>query len=293
MTPVHPGNPAATSRDVQVSAREKAERLRAWLRDAGSVLVGYSGGVDSSYLAVVARETLGSDRVLCVVGRSASYPEAQWETARRVARDFALPFLEVDTHEMDDPRYAANPTNRCYFCKNELWHVLSPIARARGIAVVVDGTNADDLGDYRPGAIAAKEQGVRSPLADAGLTKADIRELSRARGLPTWSQPSSPCLSSRIPYHTAVTSDRLRQVERAEQALRDLGVEGDFRVRHHGDLARVELSRADLDRFMEPEDAERLRAALVATGYVRVAVDVRGFRSGSLNVLEGVVAARA
>ena len=286
-------NTAPEPIDVSPATLEKAARLQAWLRDAGSVLVGFSGGVDSAYLAAAAVDALGADRVLAVVGRSASYPEAQWETARRVARDFALPLLEVDTHEVDDPQYAANPVNRCYFCKTELWHVLTPIARERGIAVVVDGTNADDLGDYRPGAAAAKEQGVRSPLAEVGLTKLEIRELSRARGLPTWSQPSSPCLSSRIPYHTAVTAERLRQVERAEQALRELGVAGDFRVRHHGDLARVELSRGDLDRFMEPTAAERLRAALVRAGYARVGLDLRGFRSGSLNVLEGVVAAGA
>ncbi|MBC7894870.1 MAG: ATP-dependent sacrificial sulfur transferase LarE [Cytophagaceae bacterium] len=273
--------------------RDKAARLHDWLRDAGSVLVGFSGGVDSAFLAAAAVETLGTARVLAVVGRSASYPNAQWETARRVAREFAFPLLEVDTHEVDDPQYAANPVNRCYFCKSELWHVLTPIARERGLAVVVDGTNADDLADYRPGTAAAKEQGVRSPLAEVGLTKADIRELSRERGLPTWSQPSSPCLSSRIPYHTAVTTERLRQVERAEQALRDLGVLGDFRVRHHGDLARVELSPGDLDRFMEVGAADTLRGALVGAGYARVAIDVRGFRSGSLNVLEGVVAAGA
>jgi uncharacterized protein len=293
MTGVHSVTDPVLSADVAAATREKASRLQAWLRDAGSVLVGFSGGVDSAFLAAAAIEALGPDRVLCVVGRSASYPEAQWETARRVAREFALPLLEVDTHEVDDPQYAANPVNRCYFCKTELWHVLTPIARERGIAVVIDGTNADDLRDYRPGAAAAKEQGVRSPLAEVGLTKAEIRELSRARGLPTWSQPSSPCLSSRIPYHTAVTTERLRQVERAEQALRDLGVQGDFRVRHHGELARVELSRADLERFIDASRAESMRVALVAAGYERVAIDLRGFRSGSLNVLEGVVAAGA
>jgi uncharacterized protein len=155
---------------------------------------------------------------------------------------------------------------------------------------VVDGTNADDLGDYRPGARAAHEHGVLSPLAELGFTKAEIRRLSHARGIPTWQQPSSPCLSSRIPYGTPVTAPRLREVERAEAALRSLGVEGDLRVRHHGELARVELSRAELPRWLEPAHSGALRAAVIGAGFARVAVDLRGFRSGSLNVLEGVAA---
>jgi uncharacterized protein len=290
MASVHP---ATDTNPGLEPALEKEARLMAWLREAGSVLIGLSGGVDSAYLACTAVEALGTAQVLCVVGRSASYPEAQWDTARRVARDFALPLHEVATQEMADPRYAANPVNRCYFCKTELWSVLVPIARERGLAVVLDGTNADDLADYRPGAAAAREHAVRSPLADLGFTKAEIRALSQRRGLPTWAQPSSPCLSSRIPYHTPVTPQRLRQVERAEAALRDLGVEGDFRVRHHGDLARVELSRGEIERFLAPPLAARLRDALVEAGYARVAIDLRGFRSGSLNVLEGIVPAHA
>jgi uncharacterized protein len=193
----------------------------------------------------------------------------------------------VDTREQDDPRYAANPTDRCYFCKAELWARLVPLARERGMTIV-DGTNADDLADHRPGARAAAEHGVRSPLADAGLTKADIRARSAARGLPTASQPSSPCLASRLPYGTAVTPERLRAVERAEAALRALGVRGDLRVRYHGDLARVELAAAELDAWLAPPRLAGLRAAVRAAGFARVAVDLRGFRSGSLNVLAGV-----
>src|SRR5919112_6611028 len=215
-------------------AEEKERALIAWLRERGSVLLGFSGGVDSAYLGCVAVNALGPERVLAVIGRSASYPAEQWERAREVARRFDVPVLEVSTDEVNDPRYAANPSNRCYFCKTELWDTLAPIARERALAVVVDGTNADDLGDHRPGARAAAEHGVESPLAILGFTKAEIRALSRRRGLPTWSQPSAPCLASRLPYGTAVTPTRLAQVEAAEAAIRALGVSGDLRVRHHG-----------------------------------------------------------
>jgi uncharacterized protein len=276
---------ASGAAGIDSLARDKESHLREWLARAGSVLVGYSGGVDSAYLARVALDTLGGPRVLAVIGRSPSYPDAQWAQARRVAALCGIPLLEVDTHELQDPRYAANPDNRCYFCKSELWHVLAPIAAARGLAVVVDGTNADDLGEHRPGAQAARERGVRSPLAECGLTKAEIRVRSRELGLPTWAQPASPCLSSRIPYHTAVTPERLRQVEHAEAALRALGVAGDLRVRYHDDLARVELAADAVGEWLEPANAARLRDAVSGAGFRRVAVDLRGFRSGSLNVL--------
>lgn len=269
-------------------AREAA--LLDWFHQAGSVLVGFSGGVDSAYLATVAVEALGADHVLAVIGRSASYPLSQWEAARRVADAFGIPVLEVDTDELNDPRYAANPVNRCYFCKTELWSVLTPIARSRGLAVVVDGANADDQGDYRPGARAAREHGVRSPLAELGFAKEEIRRLSARRGLPTATQPASPCLSSRIPYHTAVTTPRLRRVELAESALRTLGVEGDLRVRYHDDLARVEMTGAQVEYWLDDARIATFVAAVRSAGFARVAVDLRGFRSGSLNVLEGVVA---
>src|SRR5215212_5270230 len=270
--------------------REAEARLGAWFREQGSALIGFSGGVDSAYLACVAVDALGAERVLAVIGRSASYPAEQWERAREVALSFDIPVLEVNTDEVNDPRYAANPSNRCYFCKTELWDTLAPVARERGLHVVVDGTNADDLSDHRPGARAAAEHSVRSPLAELGFTKAAIRRLSRARGVPTWSQPASPCLSSRIPYGTAVTIDRLRQVERAERALRDAGVSGDLRVRYHGDLARVEIAADALDEWLAPSARDALRNAVLSAGFARVALDVCGFRSGSLNVLGGVVA---
>lgn len=273
---------------LAAGARRKEEALASWLRERSPVLLGFSGGVDSAYLGCIAVQTLGPQHVLAVIGRSASYPAVQWATAREVAERVGLPILEMDTHEMDDPRYAANPTNRCYFCKSELWTLLGRVAEERGFAIIVDGANADDRTDWRPGAKAATEHSVRSPLAEVGLTKAEIRYLSRAHGLPTWSKPSSPCLSSRLPYGTPVTPTRLRQVERAEEALRALGVVGDLRVRHHGDLARVELDRRELDEWLEPSRLAALREAVAAAGFQRVAVDLRGFRSGSLNVLGGV-----
>jgi pyridinium-3,5-biscarboxylic acid mononucleotide sulfurtransferase len=281
--------PTGSQPPASDAALRKEQRLVAWLERAGSVLVGFSGGVDSAYLACVATATLGPGRTLAVIGRSASYPAEQWAAARRVADDFGIMVLEVVTEEMQDPRYAANPSNRCYFCKSELWSRLLPVARERGFSVVVDGTNADDLGDHRPGMQAARESEVASPLAEVGLTKQEIRELSRARGLPTWSQPSSPCLSSRLPYGTAVTIERLAQVERAEGALRALGVTGDLRVRHHQDMARVELHPAELERWLEPARFAQLSDAVrFEGGFDRVSVDLRGFRSGSLNILTGV-----
>lgn len=290
-------DPAAGLLDVAPSiapdvAANKERRLGAWLLARGSVVIGFSGGVDSAYLACVALDTLGPDRLLAVIGRSPSYPAEQWETARKVADLFGIPVREVDTDELSDPNYAANPSNRCFFCKSELWSRVVPLAREAGFAAVLDGTNADDLGDHRPGAAAGAERGVLSPLAIIGLTKAEIRERSRARGIPTWEQPSSPCLASRLPYGTAVTPERLAQIERAERAVRALGVRGDMRVRHHGDLARVELPAVDLEHWLAPDAARRLRDAIRdAAGFARVAVDLRGYRTGSLNVLAGVTAA--
>ncbi len=264
-------------------ATHEEARLRDWLREQRRIAIGYSGGVDSAYLAAVAVDELGANDVLAVTGRSASYPESQWIAARETARAIGLDVLELDTAELEDPRYAANPTNRCYFCKTELWSLVVPAARARGIEVVADGTNADDLHGHRPGARAANEHGVVSPLAMFGFTKTEIRDRSRALGLPTAEQPSSPCLSSRIPYGTPVTVGRLRRVERAEAALRDLGIAGDLRVRHFGDLARVELAGAELVRWREGEPRASLDRALIGAGYERVEVDSRGFRSGALN----------
>jgi uncharacterized protein len=267
------------------SAAAKEARLSQWLVARGSIAIGFSGGVDSVYLAAVGVEALGRHRVVGIIGRSASYPEVQWTSAKAAADQIGLDVIEIDTDELNDPRYAANPSNRCYFCKSELWSRVVPVARERGIDTVADGTNADDLTGHRPGALAAKEQGVVSPLAMFELTKAEIRNRSKLRGLPTWSQPSSPCLSSRIPYGTPVTVARLRRVEEAESALRALGVTGDLRVRHFGAKARVELSRDQLTRWSNGAARQKLEAALGAVGYQEIEIDPRGFRSGALNEL--------
>lgn len=255
-------------------------RLQAVVRTFSSALVGYSGGVDSALLAVVLRQELGREKMVAVIGRSASYPAAQWAAARRVAEQFDLPLLELETHELEEPRYLANPTNRCFFCKTELWRQLVPTARARGLAVVCDGTNADDLGEHRPGYAAGRAAGVRSPLAEAGLTKAEVRGVARELGLPVWNAPAAPCLSSRVAYGLSITPRRLGQVERAEAYLRELGVTGDLRVRHHGDRARIEVERPWIawvtDRF------PLVQQRLLALGFARVEIDPRGYRRGSL-----------
>lgn len=250
------------------------------LRECGSVCIGYSGGVDSVFLSVAAVDVLGRERVLAVTGRSAAYPGVQHRTAVDCARRFGIPHEELETDELSDPNYAANPSDRCYFCKTELWTKLGEFARERGLAVVLDGSNADDAGDWRPGLLAAREQGVRSPLLEAGLTKAEIRALSKRRGLPTWDQPAAPCLSSRLPYGLAVTPRRLRQVEAAEAALRRRGFR-EFRVRHHGDAARIEVAPAELDRAAAA--AGPLWRELREVGFGRVLLDVEGYRRGALN----------
>ena len=260
------------------AAKERA--LSAALASLDSVIVAYSGGVDSAYLAYVASRTLG-DRAVAVTADSPSYPERHRALAIRIARDFGLHHEIIQTHELENPDYRANPSNRCYFCKHELYTHLSRIATERR-AVVVDGNNADDRGDYRPGRQAAREFGVRSPLDEVDLTKDEIRELSRRAGLPTWDEPASACLSSRIPYHNDVTSEKLRMIERAEQALARLGFRV-CRVRHHGEAASVEIGRDELARALAPEASLTITRELRAVGYSAVTIDPRGYRMGSLN----------
>src|SRR5262247_3103115 len=263
----------------------KAGRLQSLLGSYDSLLVAFSGGADSAYLAWAATAARGAS-VLCVTADSPSYPDHHRQLALRVAREFGLRHELIRTSELDRPEYRANPTNRCYYCKHELYTVLTKMAADRGFAVIADGSNADDRGDYRPGRQAAREFGVRSPLDEIGLAKADIRELSRRAGLPTWDEPASACLSSRIPYHSEVTDEKLRIIERAEQALRALGFRV-CRVRHHDALARIEIGRDEMPRALDPDLAARIVAAIQALGYRQVTIDPRGYRMGSLN--EGVV----
>jgi pyridinium-3,5-biscarboxylic acid mononucleotide sulfurtransferase len=254
------------------------------LEDCESVCIGYSGGVDSAFLAHASLSALGRDRVLAVIGRSPSYPLIQRDAAMDHAERMRLPVLELFTREMESSGYVENSTDRCYFCKDELWTRLTAVARERGLATVVDGTNADDAADHRPGSRAARKHGVRSPLQEAGLTKSDIRALSRQAGLSSWDRPASPCLASRIAYGIPVSVRRLAQVEQAETILRGLGF-GEFRVRHHGDVARIEVAPEEVHGA-----AARIRpvaARLRALGFRRVLLDVEGYRRGALN--EGLV----
>jgi uncharacterized protein len=261
----------------------KEQELRETLRACGSAIIGYSGGVDSAYLAMVALDALGADGVLAVTGRSPAYPAVQQEMAVKVAESIGLPHLEIETYELEDPNYAANPKDRCYFCKAELYGRLVALAEERGFAVVLDGSNADDLDDHRPGLIAARELGVRSPLQEVGLTKEEIRSLSRRAGLPTWEIPASPCLASRIRYGIQVTPRRLSQIEVAESRIRGLHPWHDLRVRHHGDLARLEIAGDGLgvlaSRSLRDETVRALREA----GFERACLDLEGYRRGALN----------
>ncbi|MGH7500027.1 MAG: ATP-dependent sacrificial sulfur transferase LarE [Gemmatimonadales bacterium] len=259
------------------------DALRRHLRGFERVMLGYSGGVDSALLAVVGRQTLGPDRFLAVIGRSASYPQVQWRAAVELARRFDVPLLEVETREMADPRYVANPTNRCYFCKSELWGRLGEIAAERGFDVIIDGTNADDLGEHRPGLRAAAERAIRSPLAELGWSKAAIRTASRELGLPDWDAPAAPCLSSRVVYGLEVTPERLRQVEDGEAFLRSVGVGGSLRVRHHGDRARLEVTTDEMDVVTNVWTA--VEAYFTGLGFTSVELDPAGYRRGGLLAL--------
>lgn len=257
----------------------KLDRLRELVRGYGSILVAYSGGVDSALVMMVAHQEL-SERALACIGVSPSYPAREMREAVKLAESAGVPYRLVDTEEHLDPYYAANPVNRCYYCKAELHDRLARIAAEEGWAVVADGNNASDLGDFRPGAGAAKERGVRSPLQDVGITKPEVRQIAQALGMPVWDKPAMACLSSRVPHGTPITPELLRQIEAAEDVLVALGFR-QFRVRHHGEIARLELPPEDFERALASHTTidEGVRAA----GYKFVALDLAGFRSGSLN----------
>lgn len=256
-------------------------RLYAVLSEYDSILVAYSGGVDSAYLAWAANRARPG-QVLCVTADSPSYPRRHRDIAEATARQFHLPHEFVHTSELDRPEYRANPSNRCYHCKTELYEHLAQLAHDRGFSVIVDGSNADDRGDYRPGRQAAREFGVRSPLDEADLTKSEIRALAREAGLPIWDEPASACLSSRIPYQSEVTEAKLAIIEQAEEVVRALGFRV-FRVRHHDTLARLEIGREEMARALEPAINQALVTGLNEVGYKYVSLDLQGYRTGSLN----------
>lgn len=262
------------------------ERLRSIFAPMDSVLVAFSGGVDSTFVLKVAADVLG-DRVLALTTTSPTMPDEDRESAVAMARLIGARHLVLDSNELEIPGYAQNPLNRCYLCKHNLFTVCEAEAARLGIATIVDGLNLDDLSDYRPGMQASAEKRVRHPLVEAELTKSDVRELSRSLGLPTWDRPASPCLSSRFPYGTEITPEGLRMVGEGEKVLHALGFKV-ARVRYHGELARIEVERREIARLLSPEVRDIVERELTRVGFRHVTVDVKGFRSGSLN--EGIVA---
>ena len=260
---------------------EKQEKLFATLRGLGRAIVAYSGGADSAYLAWAAHEVLGANAV-AITADSASIPESHKRDAEAFVRQFGIAHEYIETHEFENPDYVKNDANRCFHCKDELFTRLAEIGRERGIDHIIYGVNADDLGDYRPGQTAAGIHEVQAPLADAGLRKAEIRELSRRAGLPTWDRPAAACLSSRIPYGTPVTIETIKTVERGEEEVKALGFR-QFRVRYHGELVRLEIAREELPRAFNAEMARRFTAIFKGLGFKYVTLDLEGYRQGSLN----------
>lgn len=267
--------------ETKSTAAEKELKLRTTMRELNKVLVAYSGGVDSAYLSLIATQELG-ENASCILGISPSVSAVQRAEAADTAAAFGFNFSTLNTEELADPNYSSNPQNRCYFCKSELYKKLARAALGLEINYILDGTNADDLGDHRPGMTAAREKGVRSPLADVGMTKSEIRERSRELGLPGWDKPASPCLSSRVAYGIPVTIERLSKIERGEQFLRDLGFR-EFRVRVHGELVRIEVAPGELERALNKDVADSLAASFKNFGFRYVTLDLHGYRPGAMN----------
>lgn len=268
------------------SLAEKQEKLFAILRGLGDVIVAYSGGTDSAYLAWAAAQALGP-RALAITADSASIPESHKRDAEAFAVQFGIRHEYVETHEFDNPDYSANNPDRCFHCKDELFKTLDAISAGRNGATIVYGVNKDDLGDYRPGQNAARLHEVRAPLVEADLTKAEIRELSRLAGLPTWDRPASACLSSRIPYGTPVTKETVKTVESGEEALKALGFR-QFRVRFHGELVRIEISRDEMERALSRDMAERFVEIFKPLGFHYITLDLEGYRQGAMNEVLGL-----
>jgi pyridinium-3,5-biscarboxylic acid mononucleotide sulfurtransferase len=262
--------------------QSKHDRLRDILRDMGSVAIGFSGGIDSTLLIRVATETLGAN-ALAMIGRSETYPTREFEEAIELAKAFGTRYRVVNTEETDDLKFRENPPDRCYFCKTELFGKLSTIAEEEGIRWIADGTIVDDLGDFRPGMRAKSEQNVRSPLLEAGFTKADVRALARSMGIPTWDKPSFACLSSRFPYGQGITKENLMKVDAAETFMRDHGFRF-FRVRHHDDkTARLEVGPQEFNRLLETALREEIVGHFKSLGFAYVTLDLQGYRTGSMN----------
>lgn len=264
-----------------ISVEEKERKLRGLMREMQTVLVAYSGGVDSSYVALIATQELGENAV-CVLGISPSVSQIQREEATRIASDFDFNFINIKTEELENPNYQANPTNRCYFCKDELYGKLSAVAAERNLNFVLDGSNTDDMSDFRPGRQAASEHGVRSPLIEAGISKAELRILSKKQNLSTWDKPASPCLSSRIAYGIPVSIERLSKVERGEKILRDLGFR-EFRVRYHDELVRLEIAPSEMEHILRKSVTDRIADSFRTLGFRYVTLDLHGYRTGALN----------